>query len=121
VSNRRRIGERTAAALVFGASAAVLVVELTALRLLAPYLGLTLETSTLVIGIALGAIAIGAWSGGRAADRIDPRRALAPLLAISGVATALTPAVVRTVAETAPELLSLVCCRPSRRWSPSSC
>ncbi len=39
-----------AGALVFGASAAVLVVELTALRLLAPYLGLTLETSTLVIG-----------------------------------------------------------------------
>ena len=102
------LGERTAAVLVFGASAAVLVVELTALRLLAPYLGLTLETSTLVIGIALGAIAIGAWSGGRAADRIDPRRALAPLLGVSGVAVAITPAVVRTVAEAAPELLSLV-------------
>ncbi len=102
------LGDRTAAALVFGASAAVLVVELTALRLLAPYLGLTLETSTLVIGIALGAIAIGSWSGGRAADRIDPRRALAPLLAVSGVVVAVTPAIVRTVAETAPELLSLV-------------
>ena len=102
------LGERTAVVLVFGASAAVLVVELTALRLLAPYLGLTLETSTLVIGIALGAIAIGAWSGGRAADRIDPRRALAPLLGVSGVAVAITPAVVRTVAESAPELLSLV-------------
>ena len=35
-----------ARALVFGSSAAVLVVELVALRLLAPYLGLTLETST---------------------------------------------------------------------------
>ncbi len=108
MSSPAALGERTAAALVFGASAAVLVVEVTALRLLAPYLGLTLETSTLVIGIALGAIAIGAWSGGRAADRIDPRRALAPLLGGSGVAVALTPAVVRTVAETAPELLSLV-------------
>ena len=44
-----------AGALVFGASAAVLVVEIVALRLLAPYLGLTLETSTLVIGTALAA------------------------------------------------------------------
>ena len=57
----------------------MLVVELTALSLLAPYLGLTLETSTLVIGVALRAIALGSWSGGRAADRIDPRRPLAPL------------------------------------------
>ncbi len=102
------LGDRTAVVLVFGASAAVLVVELSALRLLAPYLGLTLETSTLVIGIALGAIAIGSWSGGRAADRIDPRRALGPLLGFAGVGVAVTPAVVRTVAEWAPEALSLV-------------
>ena len=84
-----------AAALVFGSSASVLVVEIVALRLLAPYLGLTLETSTLVIGIALAAIALGSWSGGRLADRFPPRRALGPLLAVSGVAVALTPVVVR--------------------------
>lgn len=91
-----------AAALVFGANAAVLVVELVALRLLAPYLGLTLETNTLVIGIALTAIALGSWVGGRWADRVDPRRALAPLLAVSGLAVAATPFLVRvagTVAE----------------------
>ena len=86
------MGDRAAAALVFGSSAAVLVVELTMLRLLAPYLGLTLETSTLVIGIALGAIALGSWSGGRAADRTDPRRLLGPLLGVSGVVVAVTPA-----------------------------
>ena len=33
----------------------MLVVELVALRLLAPFLGLTLETNTLVIGIVLAA------------------------------------------------------------------
>ena len=60
------IGRYAAAALVFGASAGVLVVEIVALRLLAPYLGLTLETSTLVIGVALAAIAMGAWAGRRA-------------------------------------------------------
>ena len=56
---------------MFGSSAAVLVVEIVALRLLAPYLGLTLETSTMVIGIALTAIALGSWSGGRLADQVD--------------------------------------------------
>ena len=84
-----------AAALVFGAAAAVLVVEIVALRLLAPYFGLTLETSTLVIGIALTAIAVGSWAGGRAADTVPPRRALGPLLGISGAAVALTPVAVR--------------------------
>jgi hypothetical protein len=89
------LGAYAAAALVFGSSAAVLVVEVTSLRLLAPYLGLTLETSTIVIGTALAAIALGSWSGGRLADRIPPRRVLGPLLAVSGVAVALTPFAVR--------------------------
>ena len=85
--------------MVFGASAAVLVVEIVALRLLAPYLGLTLETSTLVIGTALAAIATGAWSGGKVADRRSPRGLIGPLLAVSGVAVAFTPVTVRATAE----------------------
>jgi spermidine synthase len=89
------LGRYAAAALVFGASASVLVVEVVALRLLAPYLGLTLETSTLVIGVALAAIALGSWGGGRVADLMPPRRALGPLLAVSGVAVAATPFAVR--------------------------
>ncbi|WKV75784.1 fused MFS/spermidine synthase [Streptomyces sp. PCS3-D2] len=101
-------GPRTAAALVFGASASVLVVEIVALRLLAPYLGLTLETSTLVIGIALTAIAAGSWLGGRIADQVDPRRLIGPSLGVSGAAVALTPAVLRTTAEWAPALLLLI-------------
>jgi spermidine synthase len=89
------LGRYAAAALVFGTSASVLVIEVVALRLLAPYLGLTLETSTLVIGIALAAIAMGCWAGGRVADLMPPRRALGPLLAVSGVAVAATPFAVR--------------------------
>jgi spermidine synthase len=89
------LGPNAAAGLVFGSSAAVLVVELVMLRLLAPYLGLTLETSTLVIGLALTAIAVGSWAGGRMADTVPPRRTLGPLLALSGVAVALTPVLVR--------------------------
>ena len=93
------LSDVVAALLVFGASAAVLVVELVALRLLAPYLGLTLETSTFVIGVALGAIATGSWWGGRLADRVPPRRLLGPFLLVSGVVVAATPFTVRTSAE----------------------
>jgi MFS family permease len=102
------MGRRAATVLVFSSSAAVLVVEITALRLLAPYLGLTLETSTLVIGIALAAIAVGSWAGGGLADRADPRRYIGPALGVSGAVVALTPAVVRSAAEWAPPLLMLV-------------
>ena len=92
------LGPWAAAALVFGSSAAVLVVELVALRLMAPYYGLTLETNTMVIGLALTAIAAGTWAGGWSADRYAPRLLLGPLLGISGAAVALTPAVVRSAA-----------------------
>lgn len=90
-----RLGPWPAALLVFGSSGAVLVVELASLRLLAPSLGLTLETNTLVIGLALAAIAAGAWLGGLAADRYSPRAVLGPLLGVSGGAVALLPGAVR--------------------------
>lgn len=89
------MGQSWAAALVFGASAAVLVVEIVSLRLLAPYLGLTLETSTLVIGLALTAIATGSWFGGRWADARDPAPLLPVLLAVSGLAVTATPFLVQ--------------------------
>ncbi|OWA17730.1 fused MFS/spermidine synthase [Streptomyces sp. CS057] len=102
------LGPRGAAVLVFGSSAAVLVVEIVALRLLAPYLGLTLETSTMVIGIALTAIALGSWLGGRVADQVDPHRLIGPALGVSGVVVALTPLLLRTAAHGSPALLLLV-------------
>ncbi len=79
----RGLGE----ALVFLSSGAVLVLEILSLRLVAPYAGLTLQVSTAVIGSALAAIAAGAWLGGRLADVTNPRTALGPSLAVSGVTT----------------------------------
>ncbi|MFF5954623.1 fused MFS/spermidine synthase [Streptomyces luteogriseus] len=105
---RAGLGPRAAAMLVFGSSAAVLVVEIVALRLLAPYLGLTLETSTMVIGIALTAIAFGSWLGGHIADQVDPRRLIGPSLGVSGAVVALTPSVLRTTAEWAPAVLLVI-------------
>ncbi len=101
------MGDRAAYALVFASSAAVLVVELSALRLLAPYLGLTLEMNTLVIGMVLAAIAVGAWFGGIMADQTDPRRMLGPLLLGSGLVIAATPAFVRWLGSVDEGLLML--------------
>ena len=66
-----------AAGLVFVSSGAVLVLEILGIRLLAPYVGLTIETTTTIIGTVLAGIAAGAALGGRAADRLDERRLLA--------------------------------------------
>jgi spermidine synthase len=73
-----------AATVTFLCSGAVLVLEIVGLRLIAPYVGVTLQTSTAIIGFALAAIAIGAWTGGATADRTDPRRLLAPLMVAGG-------------------------------------
>ena len=71
--------------IVFGASAAVLTLEILAVRLLAPYLGITIEVTTGVIGTVLAGIALGTWLGGRLADAVDPRRLLGPILTVGGV------------------------------------
>lgn len=79
---------------VFGASAAVLALEILAIRLLAPHLGITIEVTTGVIGIVLAGIALGTWLGGRLADRFDPRRLLGPILIVGGgLALAVVPMV----------------------------
>ncbi len=74
-----------AAALVFLAAGAVLVLEILAVRLLAPYVGLTLETTTSIIGAALAGIAIGAALGGRVADRTNTRQLIVGLLIGGGL------------------------------------
>ena len=71
--------------LVFITSGAILMLEILSLRLVAPYLGLTLEMSTGVIGFALGAIALGAWLGGRAADAVPPQKLLGPMILLAGI------------------------------------
>jgi spermidine synthase len=85
VDGERALPGWVAAGVTFLCSGAVLVLEIVGLRLIAPYVGVTLQTSTAIIGFALAAIALGAWTGGAAADRTDPRRLLAPLMVAGGV------------------------------------
>src|ERR1700704_2983577 len=74
-----------AASLVFVAAGAVLMLEILAVRLLAPYVGLTLETTTSIIGAALAGIALGAAIGGYLADRTNTRRLIVGLLIGGGL------------------------------------
>ncbi|KUP95744.1 hypothetical protein AC529_15995, partial [Thermobifida cellulosilytica TB100] len=78
--------------MVFCSSAVVLVLEVTVIRLVAPYSGDTLETYTAAIGVALAAIALGARIGGAAADRRPAAPLLAVLLLLGGGTTLLAPA-----------------------------
>jgi spermidine synthase len=86
-----------AGALVFVTSAAVLVLEILAGRLLAPYVGVTLETYTGIIGVVLAGISLGTWYGGRLADQRDPRRTLGPLLVLGGALALLSIPAIRIV------------------------
>ena len=73
-----------ARALVFSSSAAVLVLEILAGRLMAPYVGVSLETFTGIIGVVLAGIAVGTSVGGRLADRLDPAALLGPAYVLGG-------------------------------------
>jgi len=78
------IGAWPARVLVFAAGAIVLVIETLAARLVAPYVGLTLESHTAAIGIALLGIAAGASAGGRLADATSPRAVVGAGFAAAG-------------------------------------
>ncbi|MEZ5174816.1 MAG: fused MFS/spermidine synthase [Acidimicrobiia bacterium] len=84
---------------VFVAAAAVLVLEIVAGRILAPYVGVTLESFTAIIGTVLAAIAVGAWAGGRLADRGGAGAALGPVLAIGGILAVVSPSFVYLVGD----------------------
>ncbi len=70
----------SACLVVFVANGALLVLQLVAGRLLAPFLGVSLATWTAVIGVFLAGISLGNWLGGKLADRAASERTLRWLL-----------------------------------------
>jgi len=71
--------------IVFIASFCTLVIELVAGRIMAPYVGVSLYTWTSIIGVVLAGISIGAYLGGRIADRYPRSSTLGWLLFLSGL------------------------------------
>lgn len=72
---------------VFVASCATLVLELTASRLLSPFVGSSLYTWTTIIGVILAGISLGNWLGGKVADRFPGQRTVGLLFVLSGLST----------------------------------
>ncbi len=87
-------------ALVAVASAAALMLEIVAGRLMAPYVGTSLYTWTALIAVVLAGLSLGALMGGRLAD--GPlgrgRDRLAAALGAAALFTLLTPVLLRRVA-----------------------
>ena len=92
---------RLAAVLVFVASGAVLVLEIFAGRLLAPYVGVSQETFTAIIGVVLAGIAIGTWLGGWLADRRNPRLLLPVALTLGGATAIASIPIIRALGPSA--------------------
>ncbi len=85
---------------VLVSGAAILVVETLATRLVAPYVGLTLESTTAVIGVALAGIAAGAALGGRWADVVPPLRVVTGALLVGGLGVLAVRPLVRVLGPT---------------------
>jgi len=79
------------------------VLEILSVRLLAPYVGLTLEITTSIIGAVLAGIAVGAAVGGRLADRFHPQWLLVVLLVGGGLLVLLTVPIIRALGPLAAE------------------
>ena len=66
--------------IAFCCGALVMVLEMVGARVLAPHVGTSAVVWTSLIGVVLACLALGAWLGGRLADRHLSRRGLALIL-----------------------------------------
>lgn len=74
--------------IVFITSAATMAFELAGARMLAPYLGTSVEVWAGVIATVLGGLSLGYWFGGRFADKHPRRDYFAGVIFLSGLAVA---------------------------------
>lgn len=71
---------------VFLTGACVLVIEIVAMRILAPYFGNTIYSVSSVISVVLAALSVGYWFGGRLADRHPSKQLFFTIVMFSGIA-----------------------------------
>ena len=71
--------------IVFVSSACIMILELVAGRIIAPYVGVSLYTWTSVIGVVLAGISLGNYVGGWLADRYASLRLLGSIFALAGL------------------------------------
>lgn len=74
--------------IVFVSNTCMMVLELVAGRIIAPYVGVSLYTWTSVIGVVLAGMSLGNYLGGRLADRWASARLLGSVFLLAGVFSA---------------------------------
>src|SRR5512136_406634 len=84
--------------IVFVSSFCVMVIELIAARILAPYIGVSLYTWTSIIGIILAGIALGNYLGGKIADKYPHPAVLVAIFLGGGLFTIAILPLVKIVA-----------------------
>jgi MFS family permease len=80
-------------AIVFVSSACMMILELVAGRIMAPYVGVSLYSWTGVIGVILAGMSLGNYLGGRLADRWASLRLLGVVFFLAGLLSAAVLAV----------------------------
>jgi spermidine synthase len=88
---RARSDSRLLQVIVFTSGAAVMAVEMTGLRLVAPYFGTSLVVTTILIGSLMAFLALGYRLGGRFGDRAPNLSALSRTTAWAAVAVLAIP------------------------------
>jgi spermidine synthase len=73
--------------IVFVSSACIMILELVAGRIIAPYVGVSLYTWTSIIGVVLAGISLGNYLGGQLADRWASLRFLGGVFLLGGLSS----------------------------------
>ncbi|MEM0437768.1 MAG: fused MFS/spermidine synthase [Candidatus Micrarchaeia archaeon] len=98
------INKRALFAVVFIAGACSMLVEIAGGRTLYPYLGNTIYTWTGTIAVVLGALSLGYWAGGKAADKLKSPAHLSRILLLAGMLTVAVPPLTLVAGELALDL-----------------
>lgn len=91
--------------IVLTSGMAVMAVEMTGLRLLAPYFGTSLLVTTALIGTLMGFLSLGYWLGGRTADKHPQLRSLAKATMVASVLVLVIPFVSQPILKAASAAL----------------
>ncbi len=83
--------------IAFFSGAALMGLEIVGSRVLAPYFGSSVFVWGSLIAVVLAALSLGAYTGGRLADRMPSGRPLAGMLSLSGLMALVLPWVAATV------------------------
>jgi spermidine synthase len=82
---KRMISASVLRAVVFTCGAVVMILELDASRIIAPYLGTSIVIWTSLIGIILGSLSLGYWWGGKLADTNPSVRKLSVIILVAAL------------------------------------